>query len=183
MKNDQRPELCLRFLGWQCRVRQYAVRRQAGRPPQGSLASVTLDGRFAGRINTVMCKLEPERITAEFRFMVQKTHDPRAVHENALNLLGERYYQIPAEFDDRLTAIFAIDSDLAVRLLSAGRCELGFSQGNQDFTLVGVARDCEPGSTEYEATYWHNRLFNPSLPGRVRVVQFETDWDRSGSSP
>lgn len=182
MKNDQRPELCLRFLGWQCRVRQYAVRRQGGRPPEGARASVRLGGEAAGQINTVMYKLDPERITAEFRFMVQKSNDPRAVYENALGLLGEHYYQVPAEFDDRITALFSLDSDLAGRLLAAERCTLDFSQGTQEFTLACAVRDCEPRSAEYEATYWHNHLFNPNLPGRVRVVLFETDWDRSGSN-
>ena len=181
MKNDQRPELCLEFLGWQCRVRQQAVRLEGGRPPRGVQAAVNLDGRFAGRINTVMNKLDPERITAEFRFMVQKTNDPRAVYENALGLLGEHYYRVPAEFDDRLTALFALDSELAGRLLAAGNCELGFAQGDREYRLASVARDCLPGSAEYEAAYWHNHLFNPGLPGRVRVVLFETDWDRSGT--
>ncbi len=182
MKNDQRPELCLAFLGWQCRVRQDAVRRQAGRPPQGARAMVKLDGETAGRINTLIYKLDPERITAEFRFMVQKTNDPRAVYESALGLLGEHYYQVPAEFDDRLTALFSLDSDLAGRLLAAEGCMLEFSQGTREFTLACAVRNCEQGSAEYEATYWHNHLFNPGLPGGVRVVLFEIDWGRSGSN-
>ena len=25
---------------------------------------------------------------------------------------------------------------------------------------------------DYQATYWHNRLFNPTLPGKVQVLGF-----------
>ena len=181
MKNDQRPELCLSFLGWQCRVRQYAVRQQGGRPPRGIQASVKIDGDFAGQINTVMNKLEPANVTAEFRFMVQKTNEPEKVYDNALKYLSEYYYQYPAEFDERLMALFGMDNALGERLVDAGSCELGFFQGNQKYDLICKVSDCAPGSAEYEATYWHNHLFNPHLPGRVRIVRFDVDWERSSA--
>jgi len=50
------------FLGWQCRIRQHAVRKQNGVPPQGIKASVKIDGRFAGQINTVINKKEPKDV-------------------------------------------------------------------------------------------------------------------------
>jgi hypothetical protein len=177
MKNDQRPDICLSFLGWQCRVRQYAVRQQGGVPPRGVQASVRLGDRFAGQINTVLNKLDPEKVTAEFRFMVQKTNESQKVYENALKFLSEYYFQYPAEFDDRLAALFALDSELAQRLVSAGQCELGFFQGNQKYNLVCDVVDSDAASPEYQATYWHNHLFNPNLPGVVRVLSFTPQWE------
>ncbi len=179
MQENCRPDLCLRFLGWQCRVRQDAMRRQGGKPPPGTRARLQLDGQYLGQINTVMHLLNPIKATAEFRFMVQKTHDPRAVYHNALKLLGESYYRDPAQFDDRLAALFASDSEWVDRIQEARQCRLEFFQGNRWYKLCGIGKDCEPGSTAYEATYWHNHLFNPQLPGRVRVLRFEIDWSRS----
>ena len=28
----------------------------------------------------------------------------------------------------------------------------------------------------YQATYWHNRLFNPNRPAAVKVLVFTPDW-------
>jgi hypothetical protein len=32
----------------------------------------------------------------------------------------------------------------------------------------------------YQATFWHNKLFNPNLPGRVQVLSFAPDWMHAG---
>jgi hypothetical protein len=179
MNSDQRHQLCEQFLGWQCRIRQHSVRKQQGKPPPGIRASVKLDGDFAAQINTIINKRDPRDVISEFRFMVQKTVDPQKVYDNAIKYLSEYYYQFPKEFDQRFTALFSIDSELADRMVAANECQLGFYQGNQRYTLICNAQFCDPASDEYQATYWHNHLFNPSLPGAVKVVGFEADWDRS----
>ncbi|MGI9317258.1 MAG: hypothetical protein ACR2QW_08020 [bacterium] len=179
MTNSQRHELCDQFLGWQCRIRQHAVRKQQGRPPEGIRASVTIDGEFVAQINTIINKREPEKVISEFRFMVQKTVDSQSVYDNAIKYLSEYYYQYPAEFDHRFTALFSVDSDIADKIIAADTCRLEFFQGNQQYTLDCVAQLLEPTTEAYQATYWHNRLFNPNLPGVVKVVSFEVDWQRS----
>ncbi len=169
------------FLGWQCRIRQHAVRKQNGVPPQGIKASVKIDGQFAGQINTVINKKEPKDVIAEFRFMVQKTVDPKKVHENAIKYLCEYYYQYPKEFSEQFTALFSLDSELVERMLAANLLELSFFQANQKYVLRCKAVLCKPDSESHLATYWHNRLFNANLPGNVKVVGFEVDWKTSTS--
>ena len=183
MNQLNKPDNILRseFLGWQCRLRQHAVRKQGGRPPRGVQPSVTAGNRFLGQINTVINKRQPEKVTSEFRFMVQKTNEPQKVYDNALKFLSEYYYQYPSEFDDRLTALFALDSELANQLVDVGNCTLGFFQGNQKYTLSCQVNNLDPASAEYQATYWHNHLFNPNLPGVVRVLGFTPDWKNSTS--
>lgn len=181
MNTTKRHQLCDQFLGWQCRIRQHSVRKQQGKPPSGIRASVKLDGEFVAQINTIINKRDPREVTAEFRFMVQKTVDPEKVYDNAIKYLSEYYYQYPAEFDQRITALFSIDSELADRIVAADGCQLGFFQGNQRFTLKTKAKFCDPSSQEYQATYWHNRLFNPTLPGTVKVIGFDVDWEKSES--
>ena len=150
-------------------------------PPQGIKASVKIDGQFIGQINTIMNKKEPEEIIAEFRFMVKKTVDPKKIHENAIKYLSEYYYQYPKEFDDMLTALFALDSDLADRMVQADALELSFVQANQKYVLHCRAEACDPESNPYQATYWHNHLFNPNLPGVVKILGFNVDWAKSTS--
>jgi len=179
--NDQanRHELCEQFLGWQCRIRQHAVRKQEGRPPRGSSATCMAGDEFVGQIATVICKENAEIITAEFRFLVQRTVDPRQRYESALKFLSEYYYQFPKEFDQRPTALFALDSDLGERLVSLKAVMLEYYQASQRYQLPCRVVEQRPGSPLYEATYWHNHLFNPNMPGIVRILGFEIDWERS----
>jgi hypothetical protein len=174
-------ELTSRFLGWQCRIRQHAVRKQEGRPPPGSCASVKLGGKSVAQINTVINKLEPQNVTAEFRFMVQKTADPETIYQNALKYLSEYYYQYPDSFHHRLMALFNLDSELADQIIAAEQCELGFFQGNQHYTLQCKAELFDPSSEVYQATYWHNHLFNANMPGVVKVIGFNVDWAASAA--
>jgi hypothetical protein len=37
-----------------------------------------------------------------------------------------------------------------------------------DFDVESLADESE----FFQATYWHNRLFNPTLPGQVRILGF-----------
>jgi hypothetical protein len=39
------------------------------------------------------------------------------------------------------------------------------------------------GDPAREATIWHNRLFNPSLPDDVQVLAFRPDWDLAEATP
>ena len=35
----------------------------------------------------------------------------------------------------------------------------------------------------WQATYWHNAPFNPSLPADTVILGFEPDWNRSSADP
>ena len=37
-----------------------------------------------------------------------------------------------------------------------------------EFDVASLNQDDEL----FQATYWHNRLFNPTLPGQVRILEF-----------
>jgi len=180
-EHPQRTPLCSEFLGWQCRIRQHAVRKQEGRPADGIRASVKIDGEFVGQIYTIINKQDSEEIIKEFRFMVQKTVDPKQRYENALKYLCEYHYQYPAEFSERMTALFALDSETAHRLIASDHCELTFFQANQRYVLHARAVLCDAESSDYQATYWHNHLFNPNLPGMVKIIGFNIDWQNSAS--
>ena len=57
-------------------------------------------------------------------------------------------------------------------LAQAGQCHLKFSEKSIDYAFDFDIEELEEDDEQYQATYWHNRLFNPTLPGRVRILAF-----------
>jgi len=173
------------FLGWQCRLRQMAVRQAGGRPTSGMRPEVRLAEaeKPLGTITTLIVRREPREATAQFRHLVRKTQDPAERHDAALETLAAAYYQRPREFSDELTALFGPAPGLADRLLAAGRCVLNFAQYSQRYRLPCAARNLGEDEPAFQATYWHNALFNPALPGGVRVLGFQPDWARAEAEP
>ena len=173
------------FLGWQCRLRQMAVRQAGGRPTSGMRPEVRLAEADTplGAITTLIVRREPREATAQFRHLVRKTQDPAERHDAALETLAAAYYQRPREFSDELTALFGPAPGLADQLLAAGRCVLDFAQYSQRYRLPCAARNLGEDEPAFQATYWHNALFNPALPGGVRVLGFQPDWARAEAEP
>jgi hypothetical protein len=171
------------FLGWQCRIRQLAVRDHGGRPTAGMRPVLEVASRRVGRITVVLNKRDGGETTAQFRFMVQKTHDPVERYEAAIRHLAAAYYQRPESFCDQLTALFGPDDILPRQISGRADCVLSFAQFNQRWSLPCTARLLGPTAAEYQATYWHNALFNERLPGRVQIVAFAPDWTCAEADP
>lgn len=173
------------FLGWQCRVRQYAVRQGGGRPTAGMRPRVLVSEPEAdlGPVTVVINKLEPHAVTSQFRHLARKTHDPVERYNGAIKLLSAAYYQRPEEFSDELTALFGPVSQVASRLLSERTCRLLFAQYSQSYDLPCALRRLPEDHPAFQATFWHNSLFNPNLPGGVQVLAFRPDWSRATADP
>ncbi|MGH6948164.1 MAG: hypothetical protein ACREDZ_12615 [Kiloniellales bacterium] len=173
------------FLGWQCRIRQIAARQQGGRPSQAMQPRVTT-ARGEPSIEAMtllLVLLEPEESTAFFRFQVQKTPDPRQVYEQALAYLAGDYYQQPEAFSDEMTALFGQEDARARSLIAAGRCRLAFEQYAQAIEMICRVRALKSDAASYQATLWHNRLFNPSIPDGVTILAFRPDWRTARAEP
>lgn len=166
------------FLAWQCRIRQIAMRQDGGRPSPGMRPRVRdASGReLSPSLTVLIVPREPAESTAFFRFQVTKTADPRDVYHRALTYLQADYFQQPGDFGDVLTAVLPPQSDLAARLIRDGRCVLAFEQFSQRYRLPCAVFETEAGEASREATLWHNRAFNPSLPDDVLVLGFRPDW-------
>jgi hypothetical protein len=183
--NDPAAVLCRHFLGWQCRLRQHAVRHDGGRPAPGMRPRVlAADGtELAAAVTVLLVPREPAESTALFRHQMRRTHDPAQRYQKALETLSAAFYQHPDEFSDRLTALFAGDSPLAATLAESGRCTLDFVQYNQRYTLPCTVAVEAAGGPAYEATYWHNALFNPRIPDGLTVLAFAPDWAAASADP
>jgi hypothetical protein len=166
------------FMAWQCRIRQIAMRQDGGRPSPGMRPRV-LDIReheLAPALTVLIVPRDPVESADFFRFQVLKTADPRDLYERALAYLQADYFQQPSAFGDVMTAVLPSRSELAAKLVHDGRCSLVFEQFSQRYRLQCVVFETEPGEAIRDATLWHNRLFNPSLPDDVAVLGFRPDW-------
>ena len=143
----------------------------------------TNGAELADGINVLIVETEPEEATSLFRFTCQKSHDPQARYDEALRFLASAYYQYPREFSDHLSATFAADSAFAARLLARGRCRLAFEQFGQRYDLACAVSELAPDHPRYEATFWHNKLFNAALPSGVRILSFAPDWNDTEADP
>jgi hypothetical protein len=173
------------FLGWQCRLRQHAMRKNGGRPSSGMCPSVESqeEGSARAEIVILISQKNPSDTTAKFRHMVRKTHDPKERLEGAVKELSAAYFQYPEEFSDVMTALFGPTSGIANRLVEAGRGVLRFDQYSQKYTIpcqVDLLAETDPA---WQATFWHNSLFNPNIPGGAKVLAFTPDWAEAQADP
>jgi hypothetical protein len=173
------------FLGWQCRIRQIAMRQDGGRPSTGMRPRVltSLGRELSPALTVLLVPQEPEESTAFLRFQVQKSRDPREVYEKGLAFLQAEYFQQPKEFSDRLTAVLPEDSALAEALVNEGTCVLEFDQFRQFYRLTCSAFELDASDPLRDASIWHNRIFNPSLPDDVRVLAFRPNWTVAEARP
>jgi hypothetical protein len=96
-------------------------------------------------------------------------------------MLASAYYQKPKDFTDELTALFSPDSKLAEQLLKRGVCVLEFDQFNQGYRIPCAVELLGERDISYQATYWHNALFNPALPPSPRILAFTPDWSAANA--
>lgn len=178
-------ELRDEFLNWQCKIRQMAVREDGGRPSQGMRPTVdTAEGhRLSDGIIVLIHHIDPHESTTLFRHQGKRTQDPAERYSKAIEILSASHFQYPGEFSDTLTGLFGPASPIAERLLAHGRCVLGFEQFSQWFRVPCQVRALEPSDPLYQATYWHNHLFNPNIPDGIRVLSFTPDWRHASGYP
>jgi hypothetical protein len=166
------------FVGWQCRIRQLAARQAGGRPSAGMRPRATSPegAELARGIVVLIVEAEPEASTTLFRYQYLKTQDPNERYDKMLEILQASYFQQPAGFSDVMTALFGAPSAVALRLLAHGRCVLEFEEYAQGYRIPCAVAPLAADHPFYQATYWHNRMFNPNLPGEVGILSFTPDW-------
>jgi hypothetical protein len=171
--------LCREFVGWQCRLRQLAARQYGGRPMSGMRPRV-LDaaGRneFSPGVTMLIVESEPENSTELFRYEYSKTQDPNERCDRMVEFLQGSYFQEPARFADLMTALFGPGSSLAALLREERHCILEFEQYSQTYRIPCRVVQLPERSPHYQATYWHNRMFNPNQPAGVEILSFRPDW-------
>lgn len=173
------------FLGWQCRLRQHSIRNLHGEPSPGMAPDIAVGGGDTGfvGVRVLLVRNDPEEHTPEIRHMVRKTRDPKQRYDNALKFFAESYYQDRKMFSDRMTALFSPGSSAAQRLTEASAATLVFDEKNQRYVIPATVERLEDSDPSWQATYWHNHLFNPRLAGDSIVLRFTPDWANAKADP
>jgi hypothetical protein len=173
------------FIGWQCRIRQFAMRQDGGRPSPGMRPKVyTADGSVLSEgLIVLLVPHDTAEHTAFFRFQVQKTNDPRTTYEKGLAYLQGTYFQRPQLFSDELTALFPRASVLSAAMLAAGEVLLEFDQFSQTFKMMCAVRKLAANDPARALTIWHNRMFNPLTPSRAIVLGLRPNWRNAQAHP
>jgi hypothetical protein len=173
------------FLGWQCRIRQIAMRKDAGRPSAAMRPRVLLPGgaELLPAMVTVLVPEDPHESTDFFRHQVRRTNDPRQIYEKVLEFLQATHFQDSKRFSDALTALFPRGSVAAARLVGQGECILEFDQFSQFYRMICTVAELGPDDPAREATLWHNRAFRPEIPDDVHVLAFTPDWRSVQADP
>jgi hypothetical protein len=172
------------FMGWQCRIRQHAMRMGKGRPSEGMTPTViAADGEELGAVVVLIIERDPEMTTAQFRHTVQRTMDPAERFEKAIDFLSSAYFQKAREFEPRLFALFGPASPGAARLAADGRCVLSFHQFSQSYRLPARVVQLEEDDPFAQGLIWHNACFNPAQPPGCVPLAFEPLWDEGAAEP
>lgn len=173
------------FMGWQCRIRQHAVRQEGGRPGPGMRPRVLGgDGSVLAEAMTVLIvPREPGETVYRFRYLARRTHDPAERFQKAIETLSEAYFQRPRDFSDRMTGLFGPQSELAAGLLAEQSCVLEFQQFSQGYRIPCAVAELAPDDLAWQHTYWHNFLFNPALPPDPRILAFSPHWAVAAAEP
>ena len=183
-ENDRLP-IQNYFIGWQCRVRELALRSEEGRPNGGMRPQIILkNGKVVFSAATLLIiPDQPDQSIRQFRFMALKTQDPKERYTKALQLLAARFYQNAEDFSGAMSGIFSRTSEEVKALVKHQYCVMEFDYQQQTFKIPCHVSASPKNEPVYEFTYWHNYLFNPNLSPEVTVLHFKPDWSKTVSDP
>ena len=169
------------FMKWQCRVRQIIMRKNYGKPDASIMPNVLLNyGKIhLGEIITVLSKDITFSKLPEMKHISKVNFDLSKRREKAIQFFSEYYYQNYKEFSPVLTATFQPDSLGIRKIIKSTVCSLVFDAYNHNFKL-----DCEVELLKkedhlYQATWWHNSLFNSNLHPNTLILAFNVNWPSS----
>ena len=138
---------------------------------------------LAEAITVLIVPREPSETTYRFRHLARRTFDPAERFQKIVEALSEAYFQHPRDFSDQMTGLFGHKSKVASRLLTAEACVLTFSQFSQSYRLPCAISELTAEEPAWQHTYWHNLLFNPTLPPRPRILAFSPYWTEAKADP
>lgn len=159
------------------------MREGEGRPSVGMRPRV-LDkqgNELSAGIIVLIVRENPLESTAFLKFQVQKHNDPQDVYKKALIYLQSTHYHRAIEFSDEMTALFGPNSQLVDKVINDNACTLAFEQFNQRYLIPCRPRTLDPNEDAYQATLWHNRVFNPNLGDDITIIGFQPDWDEAAA--
>lgn len=173
------------FIGWQCRLRQIAMRDYGGEPLPGLRPKVsTKSGEIILTAMTVLLiERDPSASTAFLKFQALRHNERQRTFEAGVKFLGAEYYQSSDLFSDVITAVFSKESGAAATMLRVREVLLDFRQFSQTFRMFCKVRKLKADEPSREASLWQARLFNPDISNDTLVLGFTPDWKSAVAIP
>ena len=169
------------FIGWQCRVREYALRNNNGRPNLGispRVLSLSCE-ELSPSIILLLIPKNKKDIVKHFLFIAKKTNDPNERYKKAIQFLSSTFFQKIDDFEGDLTGLFPSNSFTASNIKKHKKCFLDFFYQNQYFRISCMVKELNKEEIDYQFTFWHNFLFNSNLSPESRVLTFIPNWSDS----
>ena len=187
MRRIANAEMRDAFLGWQCRIRQIAMREYGGQPLPGMRPRVsTRKGKsLSPGLVVLLLPVEPQESTAFFKYQVQKTNEPQKDAGRRHRLSGRRI--LPAAG----TLLGCHGGDLPARLelaaaeiLKAKRGRAGFrAVQSESYRMFCAVRRLGKKDEAREAALWQARIFKRDLANDCDVLSFTPDWTSANADP
>ena len=173
------------FIGWQCRLRQIAMREYGGEPLPGLRPKVsTKSGAIILPAMTVLLiERDSSASTAFLKFQALRHNERQRTFEAGVRFLGAEHYQAPELFSDVVTAVFSKESEAATTMLRMREVLLDFGQFSQSFRMFCKVRRLKADEPFREASLYQTRIFNPAVPNDALVLGFTPDWKSAVASP
>ena len=180
-------DLKMRFLKWQCLMRQALMREDMGRPNDAIIPELVQteydqshNHKSQGKFISLISKDESHSLLPELRHIANKTHDPALRRQAAVQFFSAEYYQKAVEFSDKLTAVFAPQArERAHFIHEMGDWMLKFNGFGHQFNLFCRANLLSGQDYLFQASWWHNFMFNPNLQAESMILAFTPDWSKS----
>ncbi len=170
-----------RFLRWQCRSRQNAMRLQGGQPNQSMAPAVSIGDLEHSQFSlvTVLCRSQDASVLPEMIHMARRTHDPAERRRLAVQFMSASYFQRVGDFTGDLVACIPPASACHSSLAASAQCRLEFRDRMHIYELPVELAQLPTGDREREECWWHNFLFNARLDPSAAIFAFRPDWTRS----
>ena len=162
------------FVVWQCSLRQRNFRMFSGKPSDGTIAKV-LDlktNKLICDIRSVLIEKNCLNTAKMFEFMIKQTHELELRFDKAVKFLSSEYYNNPRNFEGSFTATFDKNSNVLKKLLKIKKFNVQFFERETGFQFPVTISKLKKNDANWQYTFWHNSLFNPTLNENIEILYF-----------
>ena len=162
------------FIVWQCSLRQRNFRMFQGKPSEGIVCKI-YDRKNNEEIKnfvSVFLEKKVKEAAKMFEYMNRRTHDPEERYSKAVKLFSSEYFNTPENFDGRFTATFMMNDNFVNDLKPSKKYNVQFFERDTGFDFPVKIKKLKKGDAEWQCTFWHNLMFNPSLNDNIEVLLF-----------
>ena len=162
------------FIVWQCSLRQRNFRMFKGKPSDGVVCQI-YDKKTNTEIKNFFCVLLEKQVKEAakmFEYMNRRTYDPEERYSKAVKLFSSEYFNTPENFDGRFTATFMKNDKFVINLKPSKKYNVQFFERDTGFDFPVKIKKLKKSDSEWQCTFWHNLMFNPSLNDNIEVLLF-----------